>query len=407
MKKRLDEKHILVGVCGSIAAYKSCEVVRRLQHEGAEVRVVMTSAAQKFITPLTYETFTNEEVVTELFPQHHVVRTHHIHLAEWADCILVCPATANVIGKVASGIADDMLTTLITASRCPVIFAPAMDYQMIRNPIYLDNCRKLESFGYRLIETETGELASGACGPGRLPEAPMIIGNVKQALLCGNELKGKRLLVTAGPTRESIDPVRYITNHSTGRMGFALAEEALYMGADVTLISGPTNLHPLQGIRLIKVTTAMEMETAVLDAWKDHDVLIMAAAVADYRMKTTHQQKIKKTESTLQLSLDRTEDILKSAADVKGERIVVGFALETADGLKNARKKLKEKNVDLICLNNLLDEGAAFAGETNKVQLINSFGEERSLSLMMKWEVSIEILKHIKSMMMKRNNHGK
>lgn len=390
--KRLEGKHILLGVTGSIAVYKACEMLRILQRLGAEVKVVMTAAAQKFVAPLTFETLSRHEVILQLFPEHRVVKTRHISVAEWADAVLVCPATANLVGKVASGIADDFLTTAIMASRAPVIFAPAMDYEMVQNPIYLSNCQRLKDLGYLFVATEEGDLASGAKGPGRLAEFHRILDVTKKAVLGSDSFTGKKVVVSAGPTREAIDPVRYISNHSTGKMGFALAEEAALRGADVTLISGPTQLQPFEGIDFIPIQTACEMAEAVHNTWSTADVLIMSAAVADYKPADASSQKLKKESVNYSLQLTRTEDILQSVSKKKEGKVLVGFALETEDGENRAQDKLKSKNLDLICLNH---PDAGFGEETNQVSLIDKTGEIQSLEKMPKWQVAEQILNRV------------
>jgi phosphopantothenoylcysteine decarboxylase/phosphopantothenate--cysteine ligase len=394
LEKRLENRRILLGVTGSIAAYKACEILRLLLREGAEVQVVMTSAAQRFVAPLSFETLSAHEVITELFPDHRVVKTRHVSVTEWAECILICPATANIVGKVASGIADDFLTTAVMASRSPVVFAPAMDFRMVQNPIYISNCEKLTALGYRFVSPESGELASGAKGLGRLAEPHRILASVKSVLLGTDRLKGKKVLVTAGPTREFLDPVRYLTNRSSGKMGYALAEEAVLRGAEVALVSGPTNLTPFEGIRVERVQTAEEMARVVFEEWKRQDVLIMAAAVADYRPCEVSHNKIKKDSGGMSLRLEKTTDILKKAASEKGKRVVVGFALETEDGEARARRKLTDKNLNLICLNNPLEAGSGFDADTNKVTLINKDGTE-SLPLLPKWAVAQKILDRV------------
>ncbi len=402
MKNQLADKHVALGITGSIAAYKTCAILRKLQHLGAEIRVVMTEAAQKFITPLTFETLTGVEVITDLFPAHRVVKTRHINIAEWADCILICPATANIIGKIANGIADDFLTTFVMASRTPVLFAPAMDYQMVQNPMYLANCEKLAKNGYKFITTETGDLASGATGPGRLAGLDRITDSVCQVLLETDSLESKRVLVTAGPTHEAIDPVRYISNHSSGKMGYSIAQEAKLRGAEVTLISGPVTYRVAEGIRVKSVQSAKEMSQTTISEWKKHDILIMAAAVADYTPKEVSSQKLKKEKPQWTLSLEKTEDILMSISDEKKNRVVVGFALETENGEEQALKKLSKKNLDMICLNNPLDEGSGFGQDTNKVTLIHSDGKTEPLPLMPKWKVAQQILDRIEVLIEKR-----
>jgi len=399
---RLENRRILLGVTGGIAAYKACEVLRRLQREGAEIRVVMTAAAQKFMTPLTFETLSRNEVVTEMFPEHRTVKTRHVQWAEWAECILICPATLNCIGKTASGIADDFLTTVIAASRCPVVFAPAMDCQMAGNGAFLSNCEKLKSLGYGLVPFESGELASGAEGPGRLAKPERILDGVRAALVGTKRLKGFKVLVTAGPTAEPIDPVRFISNRSSGRMGLALAEEAALRSAEVTLVTGARFPHVMDGIRCLAVGTAREMAETVHAEWERHDVLIAAAAVADYRPASVSRQKIKKDSDALLLNLERTEDVLQQASSVKGDRVVVGFALETENGVANALRKLQGKDLDLICLNNPLEPGSGFYTETNRITLIGRDQSVQELPLMPKWDAARSILDAVETLMKNR-----
>jgi phosphopantothenoylcysteine decarboxylase/phosphopantothenate--cysteine ligase len=395
LKKRFQNNRILLGVTGSIAAYKACEVMRKLQKEGAEVQVVMTSAAQKFIGPLCFETLSNREVITDLFPSRRVIMTRHISMAEWAECILICPATANCVGKIASGIADDFLTTVVMASRSPVVIAPAMDYQMVQNQIYLENCKKLADLGYRFVSSEKGELASGAIGPGRLAGMQSIIEGVKSVLFGSDSLKGIKILVTAGPTREYWDPVRYMTNHSSGKMGFTLAEEAALRGADVTLVSGPTNLQPLNNICYKPVLSAEDMARVVQEEWQYNQVLIMAAAVADYTPAEKLSNKFKKESQEVSLKLTKTEDILKTAALEKKDRIIVGFALETQDEESRAIEKLRDKKCDFICLNNPTENGSGFEEDTNKVTIFDRNENKERLPLMPKWEVAQYILDRV------------
>lgn len=406
MRWRLENKSIVLGVTGSIAAYKACLVCRDLIRAGAQVRVAMTRAAQEFVTPLTFETLTGNEVAVGLFPEHRVVKTRHIRWAEWADALLICPATANIVAKATAGIADDFLSTLITAARCPVLFAPAMDYQMASNPVYLDNCEKLRRLGYGFVDPEEGELASGASGPGRLASYNRIFHAVTHRILQSDILHGKRVLVTAGPTREPVDPVRYLSNASSGKMGFALAEAAFLRGADVTLITGPTALDTFEGVRRLPVQTADEMAQAVRTQWPDHDVLIMAAAVADFTPVRPSPGKIKKTQAHLALQLRRTEDILQTAAAEKRERIVVGFALETEDGERNAREKLLSKNLDLICLNSASEAGAGFDSDTNRVTLLGPDGGTESLGLLSKQETAERILNAVIRLKKERTAHA-
>ncbi|MBN1895502.1 bifunctional phosphopantothenoylcysteine decarboxylase/phosphopantothenate--cysteine ligase CoaBC [bacterium] len=348
---QLDNKHVLLGVTGSIAAYKACELVRLLRREGCEVRVVLTESARQFVSPLTFETLSDNETIHELFPKDRTVKTRHISLSEWADCVLICPATANIIGKMASGLADDFLTTAVLAARSTVIVAPAMDHGMSSHPVYLDNCRKLRKFGFRFVEPETGELASGAVGKGRLAALPRILDRVRQALLGSRSLSGKKVMVTAGPTREYLDPVRYLSNRSSGKMGYALAAEARMRGAEVILISGPSLCAAAEGVAVRLVESAHEMAEAVRAGWLEQDILVMAAAVSDFRPKERHSGKLKKDRAGFSLELVVNEDILAWAAREKAHRLVVGFALETDEGEKNATLKLDRKKLDLICLN--------------------------------------------------------
>ena len=402
MEKRLENKNILLGVTGSIAVYKACLVLRELQSIGADVKVVMTKSSQKFIAPLTFETLSKNEVATELFPDDRTVKTRHISYAEWADLILICPATANIIGKVASGIADDFLSTVIMASRAPVIFAPAMDVRMIQNKIFLSNCHKLESFGYSILSTEEGELASGLSGPGRLADYNLIINNSIRALLGNTNLKKKKLVVTAGATREFLDPVRYITNRSSGKMGFSLAEEAALRGAEVCLISGPCNITPVDYITHIEVETVEEMTSAVIKEAENAHAVIMAAAVSDYTPDKTLDQKIKKNSDTFNLKLKKTTDILARLGANKKGRILVGFSLETNKGEEHSIKKLHQKNLDMICLNNPLKEGGCFGTETNKITIFYPDKRKKELSVLPKWKVAEKILDEIEGMLAQR-----
>jgi len=389
--KRLTNKNIVLGITGSIAAYKACDIIRMLKKEGADVKVVTTDNALKFITPLALETLSGNEVVKEMFPEHRVVKTRHISIAEWADAILIAPATANVIGKIASGIADDFLTTLVMASRAPVVIAPAMDYEMVTNPIYLENCKKLEKHNFTFVPTEEGPLASGAVGPGRLAKYDIILNRVLFSLQKKSVLKGKKVLVSAGPTIEPIDPVRFISNYSTGKMGFAVAEAAVIRGADVILVTGQVSIDVPFGVKCIKVGTAADMEKAILDEISEADVLIMAAAVADYRVEKYSGNKIKKS-GDLTLKLKKNKDIINSVLEKKRPKVLVGFAMETNDSEKNAVNKLKDKKLDFICMNNLYDEGAGFAKDTNKVTIFEKNGSAEELPVMSKFGLAEKIL---------------
>ena len=381
-------KKILVGVTGGIAAYKTCEVIRYLIQNNAQVKVVMTDAAKQFISTLTFETLTGNTVHSKLF-EHNTI---HIDLARWADCIIICPATANTINKVATGIANNLLTTIISAANMPVIFCTAMNKEMYLNRIFQANTEKLRQLNYLFVEPEKGELACGEYGWGRLAEKKHIIDMLKKVLLSSSELKDKKVLVTAGRTEEPIDPVRMFTNYASGKMGFALAEVAALRGADVTLISGPNNLSYYNGVKYRQVQTAQQMTEAVFDEWKTIDILIMAAAVADFRPKTYNKNKIKKQAESLNIEFERTTDILYKAGQQKGARILIGFALETKDEIAAALEKLNKKNLDLIVLNNPLEEEAGFGGDNNRVTIINRNGEKLKLPLLSKLQVAEKII---------------
>ena len=403
--KPLSGKTIVLGVTGSIAAFKAPHVVTRLVSLGGNVLVVMTENATRFITPLTFETLTGTEVIVSMFPREKagvapveeaLVRDDHlkhVHLAEAADLVVVAPATANIIGKMAGGIADDFLSTELMAMTCPVVVAPAMNVRMMESPAVVENLGKLRSRGVIVVESETGRLASGAVGKGRLADTDRIVETVLDLLLPDQDLAGKRVVVTAGPTVEPIDPVRHLTNPSTGTMGFAIAERALLRGGAVVLISGPTALEAPEGVRLVPVRTTGEMRDAVLSELPELDLLVMAAAPADYRPVEASEQKIKKGEGRLTLELERTEDILP---DVKARKRVGqgvgGFALETERETESARVKLHEKGLDLIVVNNPKIEGAAFGTGTNIVTIIGSSGGEESPGALSKLELADIIL---------------
>jgi phosphopantothenoylcysteine decarboxylase / phosphopantothenate---cysteine ligase len=388
MRMRFNNKKIIIGVTGSIAAYKACEVVRRMQRAGAEVRVVMTEAAQRFVTPLTFETLTGQEVVSDLFPAQRVMKTRHVKWAEWAEAILVCPATANLIGKVRAGLADDFLSTLIMAARCPVIFAPAMDYAMSENRIFQDNCAELEKLGYYFINSSKGYLASGATGQGRLADYDQIMLRTEQAACADDTLSGRRILITAGPTQESLDPVRFLTNRSSGKMGYALAQEAVIRGADVTLVSGPCSLPVPPGVELIMTESAAELHKAVIEKLFGSDILLMAAAVCDFTPSERQNDKIKKDTAEKAFSFIRTADILHDVSQYNYTGVKIGFAVETQNTVDNAMLKLRQKKCDLICLNNPNDEGSGFQTDTNKITMIDKNGTITELPVLPKWEAA-------------------
>ncbi|MBC7185575.1 MAG: bifunctional phosphopantothenoylcysteine decarboxylase/phosphopantothenate--cysteine ligase CoaBC [Calditrichaeota bacterium] len=395
-------KRIVLGVTGGIAAYKSCELVRALKAEGAEVRVVMTKAAGQFVTPLTFETLSQNPVLTELFPGVGKGGTVHIEIARWPHAVVVAPATANCVAKVAAGIADDLLTTLIAATTVPVIFCPAMNKEMYAKPVFRENVAQLKRLGYIFVDAEAGELACGEEGWGRLAEKERIVDALKAVLLGSKELAGKRVLVTAGRTEEDIDPVRFVTNRSSGKMGFALAEVAALMGAEVQLVTGPSAERAFAGVNCQRVRTSAEMAEAVRSALLDVDALIMAAAVADFRPKHVSPHKLKKGLEHVALELERTEDILATAGRHKGRRVLVGFAVETENEIDNAKAKLTAKNLDMIVLNNPTEPGAGFGTDTNKVTLIKRDGTVQKLPLMSKREVARLILLQVAELLAAR-----
>lgn len=384
----LQGKCIILGVTGGIAAYKAAELLRLLIKAGAEVHVVMTRSAQEFIAPLTFQTLSGNPVHTELFNLIQEQEIGHISLADRADLVLVAPATANLIGKVANGICDDLLTTTIMATRAKVLLAPAMNSNMWENPIYQKNHAVLESFGYHFIEPAYGDLACGWQGQGKLPE-PQKIFNFAQALLASNTLEGKTVLVTAGPTREEIDPVRFLSNYSSGKMGYAVACAARNRGARVLLVSGPVSLPEPEGVETIQVVSAQQMHRAVMDRAGQADLIIKAAAVADFRPVIRDDQKVKKGGvETTTIELQRNPDILAELGKQKGSRILVGFAAETEQLLTHAREKLEDKNLDMIVANDVTQEGAGFDSDTNVVRFLTADGKVEELPKMTKEEVA-------------------
>lgn len=397
----LKGRKLLLGVSGGIAAYKTAELVRLFKKSGAEVQVLMTRNAARFITPLTLGTLSEREVLTEIFPENETGSwTKHVSLGLWGDVYVIAPATADTLAKLANGFCDSMLTAVALAARCPILVCPSMDVDMYRHPAVRKNLDRLREMGYEVMEAAYGPLASGLVGEGRMPEPSDIFARV-EALLGGttssSPLSGKRVLVSAGPTRESIDPVRFLTNHSTGTMGFALAAAAQRRGAHVTLVSGPTDLETPPGVTRTDVVTADEMYEAVL-LHSDADVVIMAAAVADYAPADSSPSKIKKSETELVLRLRKTRDILAELGRRKRKgQTLVGFALETDDVLANAQKKLESKNLDWIVANNLREAGAGFGKETNRVTLIRRDGHREELPLDSKHAVAEAILDRITS----------
>ena len=391
----LKNKKIVLGITGGIAAYKAAELTRALIKEGASVKVVMTKSATEFITPLTMQTLSQNQVYTDMFVSADEYDMAHITLAEFADAFVIAPATANIIGKIASGIGDDLLSTTIMAQAMPTLICPAMNDKMLSNPIVKENINKLKKIGYVVMDSAEGELACKTKGKGRLPDITEIVERIK-TLLAPKDFDGMKILITAGPTEEPLDPVRFISNLSSGKMGYALATAAHSRGAKVTLISGPTSLTLPPAEKIIKVRTAKEMYKAVLDNYKKADIIIKAAAVADYRPKVEAAEKIKKDGKTISLELERNPDIIAEIGKNKGKRVLVGFAMETQNLLANAREKLKKKNMDLIVANNLREEGAGFRTDTNIITIIDRTGKAESLDKMTKNEAAGAILDRVK-----------
>ena len=390
MSRWLEGKTVVVGLSGGIACYKAADVVRQLRSGGARVRVVMTRSATEFITPLTLQTLAGEPVSTDLFDLTQESEIGHIRLADTADAIVVAPATANLIGKLAHGLADDLLTTVLLATRAPVLLAPAMNVHMWENRLVQANLRALRELAWRVIEPDVGYLACGYEGAGRLADAAVIVAEVERAVGAG-DLRGERVLVTAGPNREPIDPVRFISNRSTGRMGYALAAAAWRRGADVTLVSGPTALAAPHGVRCVRVATAAEMRDAVTQEFGPSTMLFMAAAVADYRPVAPSAQKLKKQPGPLRLELERTVDILGELRGRGGERLMVGFAAETENVVANAERKRRGKQLDLIVANDVAGSDTGFEVDTNAVVLIDA-GGRHEVPLASKDEIADRIL---------------
>ena len=390
----MNGKKIVLGVTGGIAAYKAAELAREFIRRGAAVHVIMTRNATEFITPLTFQTLTGNPVSVDTFQLTGEWEIGHISLAENASLVLLAPATANVIGKIAGGIADDLLTTTVMATRAPVLICPAMNVNMYSNPIVRENMEKLAAKGYRFVEAGYGELACKTEGYGRLACLEDIAEDAED-LLTAKDLGGQHILVTAGPTREAFDPVRFITNYSTGKMGYALALAAKRRGAAVTLVSGPTSLPEPRGVRFVPVVSAREMRDAVMQNLKDATVVIKSAAVADYRPADFSDSKIKKTDRPLEFRLEKNPDIIREVGKVKGDRILVGFAVETDRLVEYAAKKLREKNMDLIVANDITQPGAGFAAETNIVKILDREGGSEDLPRMDKMDVAHRILDRV------------
>jgi phosphopantothenoylcysteine decarboxylase/phosphopantothenate--cysteine ligase len=388
----LNNKNIILGVCGSIAAYKSAMLVRALIKAGANVKVILTADASNFITPLTLATLSKNPVYTQYFEAETGVWSNHVELGLWADWMIIAPASANTIGKMANGLCDNLLTAVYLSAKCPVFIAPAMDLDMWKHESTQDNIDRLKSFGNVIIAPNKGELASGLFGEGRMAEPDEIVAFVNEEIKKGLPLLGKKVIVTAGPTYEAIDPVRFIGNHSSGKMGFALAEEMAALGADVTLITGPTSEKAMEGLKRIDVISAQDMLLVCQTNFPNCDILVMSAAVADYTPVEIADQKIKKKEESFSIRLKKTTDILATLGKLKKEnQLLIGFALETQNEEIYAKEKLQKKNLDLIVLNSLNDKGAGFKTETNKITIFNKSLSKTSFEVKSKKEVAKDI----------------
>ena len=385
-------KTVILGVTGSIAAYKIATLASMLVKKQASVHVIMTKNATNFINPITFETLTGHKCLVDTFDRNFEFQVEHVSMAKQANVVMIAPASANVIGKLAHGLADDMLTTTLLACKCPKIVSPAMNTAMFENPIVQDNLKILEKYGYEVIQPASGYLACGDTGAGKMPEAETLYQYIERALADPKDLIGKKVLVTAGPTQENIDPVRYITNHSSGKMGYAVAKAAMLRGADVTLVSGQTALTPPMFVKYVQITTAEEMYQEVTSRSDEQDIIIKAAAVADYRPKTVYENKVKKKEGQMAIELERTRDILAYLGEHKKEnQFLCGFSMETENMIGNSRAKLQKKNLDMVAANNVKVEGAGFQGDTNVMTLITQ-DQEIALPLMSKEEAANKIL---------------
>ncbi len=400
-REQLSGKRILLGVTGSIAAYKAVDVLRRLQEQGASVRVIMTKNATRFIAPLTFSAITNQPVLTDEFRSEEQPGIGHVDVSKELDLALVAPATANIIGKIASGIADDALSSALMACDCPLVLAPAMNDRMYRNPFLQRNLRVLKEHGITVVEPEAGWLACGTVGQGRLADTDQIARAV-MSMLAPGDLGGATVLVTAGPTREPLDAVRFISNPSTGKMGYAIAQAARNHGARVILVSGPTHLAPPFGVTFVAVSTAAEMQQAVMEHAQRSTVVVMAAAVSDFRPVVAHDRKMKKESAPMTLQLERTDDILKQLAGLQEKRLLVGFAAETDFVIEHAMQKLKSKNLDLIVANDLTKEGAGFGTDTNTVTIIDRSGAVTELPVMPKGEIAEQIIEKVSQLIAKQ-----
>ena len=398
-QKLFSGKTVLLGVTGSIAAYKIASLASALKKQDADVHVLMTKNATNFINPITFESLTGNKCLVDTFDRNFQFQVEHVSIAKKADVVMLAPASANVIGKIAHGIADDMLTTTIMACKCPVYVSPAMNTNMYENPIVQDNIKILQKYGYKIIDPACGYLACGDTGAGKMPEPEVLLSYITREIAYEKNLAGKKILITAGPTQEAIDPVRYITNHSSGKMGYALAKMAMLRGAEVTLVSGQTAITPPPFVKVISITSAKDMYDAVTAVSDKQDIIIKAAAVADYRPASVSDEKMKKSDNQMSIELERTDDILKYLGEHKGEnQFLCGFSMETSNMISNSRAKLEKKNLDMIAANNLKVDGAGFQGDTNVLTLITQ-NEEVSLELMSKEDAAGIILDKILSLM--------
>ncbi|MBR5597102.1 MAG: bifunctional phosphopantothenoylcysteine decarboxylase/phosphopantothenate--cysteine ligase CoaBC [Lachnospiraceae bacterium] len=399
----LKNKTVLLGVTGSIAAYKIANLASALKKLHADVHVLMTKNATNFIHPITFESLTGNKCLIDTFDRNFQFQVEHVSIAKKADIVMVAPASANVIGKIAHGIADDMLTTTVMACKCPVYISPAMNTNMYENPILQDNMKILEKYGYHIITPASGYLACGDTGAGKMPEPENLLQYILQEIAYEKDMKGKKILITAGPTQEKIDPVRYITNHSSGKMGYALAKRAALRGAEVTLVSGQVSLTPPPFVKVVSITSTKDMFDAVTKVSEEQDIIIKAAAVADYRPAFVSDEKMKKKDDQLSIELERTDDILKYLGEHKREgQFLCGFSMETQNMISNSRAKLEKKNLDMICANNLKVEGAGFKTDTNVLTLITQ-NEEVSLDMMSKEDAAGVILDKILLLQSKTN----
>lgn len=403
----LNGKTVVLGVTGSIAAYKMANVASTLVKEGADVHVVMTENAANFINPITFETLTNNKCLVDTFDRNFQFHVAHVSLSQKADVMMIAPASANIIGKLANGIADDMLSTMALAADCRIIVAPAMNTHMYRNKIVQDNLKKLKDYGFEIIKPAVGRLACAAVGEGKLPDEETLLDYIRQEIEFSKDMNGIKVLVTAGPTVEKIDPVRYITNHSSGKMGYAIAEIAAKRGADVTLVSGAVNIRPPMFVDVVNVESADDMYNSVIGRLPHCDILIKAAAVADYTPETVCDEKIKKNSSELSLKLLKTKDILKAAGEKRREnQVICGFSMETSNLIENSKKKLISKKCDIIVANNLNDEGAGFGVDTNKITIITA-DDVKSFDVLSKKQVAVEVVDKTLEIFKTKNGENK